>query len=197
MVPRVKMASVPAWIWRSSSWVSTSKLTLPSPWYGVTMATMEPVMFSNFMIFPSARFHNGHNKMPVEARLCRQSSVCSHSGVMGRAQSSPAIRPSSKGGQNKGPMEHYAVWRRIMRRPAGRPGLEQIRSPSAPGRRGVPCKRIALPREVPRTVPGVFPTGPPSARARTGSSADLPPPRSQPAGSRDLIVSAPLSHFSL
>ncbi len=49
VVPRVRMPSVPAAICRSSSSVSTSKLTLPSPWNGVIMATMDPCRCSNFM----------------------------------------------------------------------------------------------------------------------------------------------------
>ena len=43
VVPRVRMASVPAVICRSSSCVNASKFTLPSWWNGVTMATMDPL----------------------------------------------------------------------------------------------------------------------------------------------------------
>lgn len=136
--------------------------------------------------------------MPVEARLCRQSGVRSHFGGTGRAQNAPVRRQSfSGGGQGRSP---HGTLRRLAENYAPapkRPDLEQTRSTPASIRCGVPCKRIALPQASPRTVPGVFLTGPPSARARTGSSADLPPPRSSPAGSRDFIVSAPLSHFWL
>lgn len=39
------------------------------------MATMEPVMFSNFTISILRTVLVGHNKMPVEAHLCRQSNL--------------------------------------------------------------------------------------------------------------------------
>ena len=75
VVPRVKIPSVPAAIWRSSSWVKTSKFTEPSSWKGVTMATMEPCRCSNFIVVSSILFVfrvQSPNKKSVETRPYRQ-----------------------------------------------------------------------------------------------------------------------------